>query len=362
MNMKKIMVLALAFLMVMPKAQAMGDDKIQQLMKLAGFALGLYGMYMQYKQYKMMNGQTISLEPLQSKMNFEKLNRDIHIAMKTLALFYKFPDKYEKNYEEKDVSLYQSLNNWYNGVQKYKKPLSGIVLHGKPGSGKTELVRALAGQGVPVFALSGSEIKQSLIGSAEATLRNIYNEANSYRYGKLMDYESWIRWILNMPLHPLVCVFLDEIDSFGQTRGANQWDNAVLNQLLTLLDGSKKYDNIVTIVATNRLDSLDEALLRSKRLGVKIKIDDPTKEEKLKIINSKFDGTGLKRTTSLDNFLKNGLENMTTSDLIELPELCKTIKCTNALLEKPKNYRTIGDDKNEGKTIVCSISLSRQIN
>lgn len=297
-----------------------------------------FALYAQFQQMSQMEGGTIS--PLSSNINFKELNREIPSAIKALVMFYKNPERFKT--QKPEVKLwfykrwYQAMQNWYKGVSGYEKPCSGIVLHGEPGCGKTEYIRAIAGEGIPVFALSGSEIKKPYHGASEAMIRNIYNTANYARYGGVL------RWIFNRPLHPCVLVFLDEIDSIGGQRGGGMDSNthgSILNQLLTLLDGTQKYENIVTVVATNRKDMLDSALVRSGRLDVKIEVKNPTKQEKKAIINKKFDGLSLKRSKSLDSlFDGSALDDLSTADCAHIPKLCNTILNVDAL-EKEENSK-----------------------
>jgi SpoVK/Ycf46/Vps4 family AAA+-type ATPase len=361
MNMKKIIALILAFLMVIPLSamditqtfngnneensridhesgniehyENQQNNSASSDLPISDWLVRLFNL-----GYAIYSNTANGIEPMQSTTNFTKLNREVHEAIKTLVAFYKNPQLYEFHGKKENLSFYETIRQtweqWYQGIYSYKKPISGIVLYGDPGCGKTELMRALAGEGVPVFAFSGSEFRQPLIGQSEELLRNVYDGANKYRYGTFFQ-GQWIRWILNKPRHPLVVVFLDEIDSLGQQRGGfnSKHTDSFLNQLLTLLDGAVKYDSIVTIASTNRPDLLDSALTRSKRLGIKIEIKNPTKEEKLKIIKSKFDVIGLKRSKSLDDILRGeGLNDLGTSDCAELPDICHTISRTNNIL------------------------------
>lgn len=243
-------------------------------------------------------------KPLESDTDFNKLNRDIPDEFQIIEAFYKNPAYFDN-----------------------KKPYSGILLHGKPGCGKTELLRALAGQGVPVFAHSATEFKDKYFGGSEAKIRALYKNVTRYLDAtKRKDGSS----------HPCAVIFLDEIDSLGKQRGTDGGDShmsaSVLNQLLTLLDGIAKNSNIITIFATNIANTLDKALIRPGRIDAKIKIKSPTLAEKHIIFATKMQGKGLKRSNSLDNLLKlnnngsddnNPLNKFSTAHCVTLPNLLK---------------------------------------
>jgi len=339
---RRNIIFALVAMLVTPQVTAMNNQlssKVQNIIAIAFTVFSLYcqiqNMKLQYEQQKMISGN-IPLKIIESKMNFEGLNREVHSAIKSLVLYYKFPEKFIQNpSEEKTLfflrffKIFKSFcASWWNGTSKYTKPFNGIMLYGEPGCGKTELVRAIAGEGVPVFGFSGSEIRQPYVGASEALLRNIYNGANAYRYG------GWIRWLLNKPLHPFSVVFLDEIDSVGGERdnSSGHHNISVINQLLTLLDGSTKYENIISIIATNRKDMLDSALVRTGRIDVKIEVVNPTNKEKKKIFVDKMGTFGLKRSESFEYILDgSALHDLTTSDCAHLPKLCHTILSTQEM-------------------------------
>lgn len=360
MKIKKIMILMMALCVVMPAWSVENSNLTLQPQSLEeriratattvfwwmSLAFQVYSMKYNIERMKSVDGES-STVPLESSTHFKQLNREVHRAIKTLALFYKFPESFKKKIAPQNVWFFvrywQSVMRWWEGASRYVKPYSGILLYGEPGGGKTEYIRAIAGEGIPVFALSGSEIQNPYVGGSEAILRNLYANADAHRYG------GWIRWLLNKPLHPCVVVFLDEVDSIGGARGgsAGGWgthQTSVLNQLLTLLDGSKKNDNIITIVATNREDMLDSALVRSGRLDVKIEVKNPTKQEKKAIINHKFDSFALKRSQSLDSlFDGSGLDDMSTADCAHIPNICNTILTVDALeKEEDSKFKILG--------------------
>ena len=136
----------------------------------------------------------------------------------------------------------------------------GILLTGAPGTGKTLLARAVAGEAaVPFFSLSGSEFVEMFVGVGAARVRDLFEQAKK-----------------NAPC----IVFVDEIDSMGGRRGANPVAGGdereqTLNQLLAEMDGFEPNSGVILLAATNRPDVLDPALLRAGRFDRHIVVDSP---------------------------------------------------------------------------------------
>ena len=148
----------------------------------------------------------------------------------------------------------------------------GVLLVGSPGTGKTLLAKAVAGEAeVPFFSISGSEFVEMFVGMGAAKVRDLFKQANEKA--------------------PCI-VFIDEIDTIGKKRdgagftGGNDEREQTLNQLLTEMDGFDGSKGVVILAATNRPDSLDPALLRPGRFDRRIPVELPDlkgREEILKV-------------------------------------------------------------------------------
>ena len=145
------------------------------------------------------------------------------------------------------------------------RPPKGVLLYGPPGTGKTLLARALAGEArAPFFAMSGADFVQVYVGVGASRVRELFRKARKAGGG---------------------VIFIDEIDAIGKKRdNGNDEREQTLNALLTEMSGFSGGDGIIVLAATNRLDTLDPALLREGRFDRRIEVGLPDWEQRLQIL------------------------------------------------------------------------------
>nr|WP_287536724.1 ATP-dependent zinc metalloprotease FtsH [Dialister sp.] len=167
----------------------------------------------------------------------------------------------------------QEVVEYLHNPSKYKeigaKMPKGILLVGPPGTGKTMLAKAVAGESnVPFFSISGSEFVEMFVGMGAAKVRDLFKQAKEKA--------------------PCI-VFIDEIDAIGQKRGAtsiggNDEREQTLNQLLTEMDGFEENTGVIILAATNRPESLDPALTRPGRFDRQVPVVLPDLQGRVEIL------------------------------------------------------------------------------
>jgi len=233
---------------------------------IAGFVVFGFFVLIIFLIKKFASPQNFS-QPPQPQMQFEEFDKDFVISPQKSDVTFKDVAGISEVKEEL-VEIVDFLKN----PEKYKrfgiKLPKGVLLVGPPGVGKTLIAKAVAGEaGVPFFYQSGASFVQMFVGVGAQRVRQLFSKAKA--------------------VAPAI-IFIDEIDAIGKSRGAlrNDEREATLNQLLTEMDGFEKSEGVIVIGATNKVDLLDDALLRAGRFDRRVYVELPglkDREEILKI-------------------------------------------------------------------------------
>ena len=193
----------------------------------------------------------------------------------------------------------------------------GVLLAGDPGTGKTLMARAVAGEaGVPFFSISGSEFAEMFVGVGASRVRDLFAKAKK-----------------NAPS----IIFIDEIDAVAHKRdargGAGREDEQTLNQILVEMDGFDNETGVIVIAATNRVDMLDKALLRPGRFDRHVNVTLPERKDRVEILKVHF-------------------KNKPVADNVDINALAaKTAGSSGADLANIANEAAIGAARNNRKEI-----------
>ena len=222
------------------------------------------GQYMSRKMMEKMGGGGNSM-----MFNMGKSNAKVYVKS---AEGIKFDDVAGEDEAKENLT---EVVNYLHDPSKYQEigasMPKGILLVGPPGTGKTMLAKAVAGEAnVPFFSMSGSEFVEMFVGMGASKVRDLFKQAKEKA--------------------PCI-VFIDEIDAIGRARGKNAGFSGnderenTLNQLLTEMDGFQTNTGVIVLAATNRADILDKALMRAGRFDRQIEVGLPDVKEREEIFN-----------------------------------------------------------------------------
>ena len=229
------------------------------VLPMAGFAA--FGQFMSRKMMSKGGG------PNSMMFNMGKSNAKVYVKSSEGIRF----DDVE-GVDEAEENL-QEIVDYLHNPDKYKEigasMPKGVLLVGPPGTGKTMLAKAVAGEAnVPFFSISGSEFVEMFVGMGASKVRDLFKQAKEKA--------------------PCI-VFIDEIDAIGKKRdggkfGGNDEREQTLNQLLTEMDGFEGSGGVIILAATNRPESLDPALLRPGRFDRRVQVELPDLKGRQKIL------------------------------------------------------------------------------
>jgi len=281
-----------------------------------------------------------------------------------IRILQSIPDKKKRRRKEKENEMPDKLSNvigledvkeeikyymdFINNEEKYTKwgvklP-KGILLAGPPGTGKTLLVKTMADVlDIPVITAAGSSFVEMYVGVGAARVRKLFEKAK--KKGKCI-------------------VFIDELDAVGSKRdnGGNSERASTLNQLLVEMDGFDNSDGIIIFAATNLINCLDPALLRSGRFDKKIFFDIPNFAERKSMFNLYLKDVKIPQTIS-DSVLSERTAGMTGADIanianqskinaiqrgqtnVELVESDIQIAIDEVMIGKEKRSRMLGEEE-----------------
>ena len=218
----------------------------------------------------------------------------------------------------------QEIVDFLKNPKKYTvlggKIPKGALLVGSPGTGKTLLAKAVAGEAkVPFFSLSGSDFVEMFVGVGASRVRDLFKQAQDKA--------------------PSI-IFIDEIDAIGRARGKSNFTGSnderenTLNQLLTEMDGFGTNSNVIVIAATNRADVLDKALMRAGRFDRQIYVDLPDLKERKEIFKVHLKPLKVTKTLDID-FLSKQTPGFSGADIANV--------CNEAaLIAARKNKKSVG--------------------
>lgn len=216
-------------------------------------------------------------------MSFGKSSARLYGGEKQKAVFKDIAGSDEAKQDLEEIVEFLKFPKKFEGLGA--RIPKGVLLVGPPGTGKTMLARAVAGEaGVPFFSISGSEFVEMFVGVGASRVRDLFAKAKK-----------------NAPC----IIFVDEIDAVGRKRGSGMGGGhdereQTLNQILVEMDGFEQGENVIVLAATNRADVLDPALLRPGRFDRRVNIGLPDRKDREAILKVHFSKKPLEKSVDLD--------------------------------------------------------------
>lgn len=217
-------------------------------------------------------------------MSFGKSKARLYGNEKEKVTFKEIAGSDEAKQDLEEVVEFLKFPKKFSGMGA--KIPKGVLLVGPPGTGKTMLSRAVAGEAnVPFFSISGSEFVEMFVGVGASRVRDLFAKAKK-----------------NSPC----IIFIDEIDAVGRRRGSGMGGGhdereQTLNQILVEMDGFEQGQNVIVLAATNRADVLDPALLRPGRFDRRVNIGLPDRKDREAILKTHFEKKPLAKNVDLDS-------------------------------------------------------------
>ena len=263
------------------QAEALNGNEIELIQHKPNFIASLPSYIISFLPTFIMLALFIALFKMQGLGDKGEIYDETERKTKT-----KFSDVAGLDEEKQEmVELVQFLKEPKKFIEMGAKIPKGVLLYGKPGTGKTLIAKAIAGEaGVPFISMSGSEFIEMFAGLGASRVRKLFEKARK--------------------MAPCI-VFIDEIDAIGSRRtngsGAESENNQTLNQLLVEMDGFKTEETIIILAATNRPEMLDKALLRPGRFDRQITIPAPDKKGRAEILRIHSKGKKLAEDIDLES-------------------------------------------------------------